>query len=130
MRVAFESLHCSLIDEEVGRISAYYGERGGFWVCIRDDRVIGMFGLEPAAPGCLELRRMYVDLSDCGGIASLMLRFAEDECRKREIHKVELGTSELQPAAIVIQEGRARLSPDMSNKTVGGGVGVSTEKAL
>ena len=60
MREAFESYIARSLDEEVGRISPYYGERGGgVRVCIRDDRVICMFGLEPAAPGCLELRRMY-----------------------------------------------------------------------
>jgi GNAT superfamily N-acetyltransferase len=89
MREAFESYIARSLDEEIGRVSAYYGERGGgFWVSIREDRVIGMFGLEPAASGGLELRRMYVDPSARrGGIASLMLRFAEDECRRRAIHK-------------------------------------------
>jgi GNAT superfamily N-acetyltransferase len=118
------------LDEEMGRVSAYYSERrGGFWVAIRDDRIIGMFGLEPAAPGSLELRRMYVDPSARrAGIASLMLRFAEDECRRRAIYKIEVSTSELQLAAIELyrhagyQLVREAVALDASNKTVGGGI--------
>src|SRR5260370_103675 len=47
MRAAFEDYIA--LAEEMDRVSAYYTERGGgFWVAIRADTVIGMFGLEPA----------------------------------------------------------------------------------
>jgi GNAT superfamily N-acetyltransferase len=88
-----------------------------------------MFGLEPGAPGSLELRRMYVEpAARRGGIASLMLRFAEDECRRRAAHTVELSTSELQPAAIELYRRagyrlvREAVAIDASNKTIGGGI--------
>jgi GNAT superfamily N-acetyltransferase len=114
----------------IDRVSAYYGERGGgFWVAVWDGEIVGMFGLEAATPGSLELRRMYVDPSARrGGIASLMLRFVEDECRRLAIRKIELSTSELQPAAIELYKRagfqllREVIAMDASNKTIGGGI--------
>jgi GNAT superfamily N-acetyltransferase len=114
----------------IDRVSAYYGERGGgFWVAVWDGEIVEMFGLEAATPGSLELRRMYVDPSARrGGIASLMLRFVEDECRRLAIRKIELSTSELQPAAIELYKRagfqllREVIAMDASNKTIGGGI--------
>jgi putative acetyltransferase len=79
------------------RVAAYYTEHnGGFWVAIRNGNLVGMFGLEAGSPGAMELRRMYVDPSARrGGIAALMLRFAEDKCRRRRMQRIELSTSEL-----------------------------------
>ena len=84
------------------RVAAYYSERGsGFWVADRGGEIIGMFGLERAGPSSCELRRMYVMPSARrAGVASLMLRFAEDECRRLAIHEIALSTSELQSPAI------------------------------
>jgi putative acetyltransferase len=88
-----------------------------------------MFGLESAGPGSYELRRMYVAPSARrGGVASLMLRVAEDECRRSAIQKIELSTSELQSAAIELYRKaryrfvREAVVADVSNKTVGGGI--------
>ena len=54
MRDAFESYIARSLDEEMGRVSAYYRERrGGFWVAIRGERIVGMFGLEFATPNSL-----------------------------------------------------------------------------
>ena len=40
------------------RIAAYYSERnGGFWVAVRNEKVVGMFGLEPAATDGLPAQR-------------------------------------------------------------------------
>ena len=45
--------------EEINRIAAYYGEkRGGFWVAIEDNKLVGTFGLERASPDAMELRRI------------------------------------------------------------------------
>jgi MFS family permease len=42
--------------------TVYFGERkGGFWVAIENDKLVGTFGLERASPDAMELRRMYVD---------------------------------------------------------------------
>ena len=57
-----------------------------------------------------------------------MLRFAEDECRRRATYKIELSTSELQLAAIELykragyQLVREAVALEASNKTVGGGI--------
>jgi putative acetyltransferase len=57
-----------------------------------------------------------------------MLRFAEDECRQRKVHKLELSTSELQNAAITFYKnaGYHLVYEDLvqtgSNKTVGSGI--------
>ena len=79
MRDAFEAYIVRSLTDEMDRVAAYYGERGGgFWVALRHEKVVGMFGLEPAAPDAMELRRMYVDPSARrSGIARLMLQFAE-----------------------------------------------------
>lgn len=129
-REAFELYIARSLAEEIDRIAAYYAERhGGFWVAVRNGKVIGTVGLESGATGAMELRRMYVSQAERrGGIGSLMLRFAEDECRRRTKQKIELSTSELQPAAIALyQKAGYRLLGEVvaetsSNKTVGGGI--------
>ena len=130
MREAFEAYIARSLNEEIDRISAYYAEHGGtFWVAVRDDKVIGMFGLEATDIGSFELRRMYVDPSARrAGIASMMLRFVEDQCRRSGGHTIELSTSELQPAAIALYRHagyelvREVVAETASNKTVGGGI--------
>ena len=90
--------------EETDRIPAYYGERdGGFWVAVTGDKVVGTFGLERASDDAMELRRMYVDPSARRrGIAQRMLQFAEDECRRRRIKRLELSTAEIQQAELAL----------------------------
>ncbi|HEX3994593.1 MAG TPA: GNAT family N-acetyltransferase [Acetobacteraceae bacterium] len=64
MQDAFEAYIGRSLSEEVDRIIAYYGERdGGFRVALRDNAIVGMFGIERIAPDAMELRRMYVDPS-------------------------------------------------------------------
>jgi GNAT superfamily N-acetyltransferase len=130
MRDAFEAYIARSLTEEMDRIAAYYGERGGgFWVALREQKVVGMFGLEPATPDAMELRRMYVDPSARrSGIARLMLRFAEAECRRLNLQRLELSTSELQPAALELYRNTGyrllheAVVEQASNKTLGGGI--------
>jgi GNAT superfamily N-acetyltransferase len=130
MRNAFEVYIARSLAEEMDRIAAYYDERdGGFWVAVRDEKVVGMFGLESAAADAMELRRMYVDPSARrGGTARSMLLFAEDECRRRNMRKLVLSTSELQPAALELYRNagyrllREVVTEQVSNKTPGGGI--------
>jgi GNAT superfamily N-acetyltransferase len=130
MHDAFEAYIARSLTEEMNRVAAYYGERGGdFWVALREEKIAGMFGLEPAAADAMELRRMYVDPSARrSGIAQLMLQFAEAECRRLGMRKLELSTSELQPAALELYTNAGyRLLNDAvaeqaSNKTLGGGI--------
>jgi GNAT superfamily N-acetyltransferase len=130
MRDAFEAYIARSLTEEMDRVAAYYGERGGgFWVALREQKVVGMFGLEPAAPDAMELRRMYVDPSARrGGMARSMLRFAEAECRRLNVRRLELSTSELQSAALELyRHAGYRLLQEViaeqaSNKTLGDGI--------
>jgi putative acetyltransferase len=130
MHDAFEAYIARSLAEEIDRIIAYYSERdGGFWVALREGRIVGMFGLERAGPDAMELRRMYVDpAARRGGIARSMLQFAEDECRRRNVPRLELSTSELQPAALELYKRAGyRLQGEIiaeqaSNKTLGGGI--------
>ena len=130
LRNAFETYIDRSLTEEVGRIAAYYGERrGGFWVAVREGKVVGMFGLETTSPGSLELRRMYVAPSARRtGIARSMLSFAENECRRRKAGRLELSTSEVQPAALELYRRAGYRGVDeviaeqASNKTMGGGI--------
>jgi len=130
MRDTFEAYISRSLSEEMDRVNEYYGDRnGGFWVAVKNEEVVGMFGLEPASFDALELRRMYVAPSARrAGIARSMLGFAEEECRRRKVRRLELSTSELQPAAIELYEGtgyqllREPVVEQASNKTVGGGI--------
>ena len=130
LRDAFEAYIERALAEEIDRITAYYGQRhGGFWVAIQKDKVVGTFGLERSSPDSMELRRMYVDPGvRRRGIARQMLRFAEDECRRRKIFRLELSTSEVQEAALSFYRNsgyrlmREDLAQIGSNKTVGAGL--------
>jgi len=130
MRDAFEAYISRSLVEEIDMINEYYNDRkGGFWVAVRSEEIVGMFGLEPASPDALELRRMYVAPSAWrAGIARSMLGFAEEECRRRKVLKLELSTSELQSAAMGLYKGAGYqllqefIVEQASNKTVGGGI--------
>jgi len=130
LRDAFEAYFTRSLAEEIDRIDVYYGAReGGFWVAHSGDLIVGTFGLERAEGQAMELRRMYVDpAARRAGIARQMLQFAEEECRRRDIPRLELSTSELQQAALALyrQAGYLLLREEVvetaSNKTVGGGI--------
>ena len=129
-RDAFEAYIARALTEEMDRVADYYAERGGgFWVALRAGAVAGTFGLERAAADAMELRRMYVDpAARRGGIGRSMLRFAEAECRRLGARRLELSTSELQPAALELYRNagyrlvRQEAAVEVSNKTVGGGI--------
>jgi GNAT superfamily N-acetyltransferase len=109
MREAFEAYIGRSFSEDIDRISDYYRERGaGSGSQFEAHRIIGMFGLERGTPGSFEVLHMYVDPSaQRTGVASAMLHFAEDHCRRLGVRRIELSTSELQPAAIMlVQAGR------------------------
>ena len=130
LRDAFEAYIERALAEEIDRISAYYGERdGGFWVAVKGDKVVGTFGLERASDDAMELRRMYVDPSARRrGIARRMLQFAEDECRSRNIPRLQLSTAEIQQAPLALYRNagyqlvREETVEALSKKTVGSGM--------
>ncbi len=127
---AFEGYIDMSLAEEIDRIEAYYGERGGgFYVAIMDGLLVGMFGLEPAGEGAMELRRMYVDRTKRGsGVAAALLGHAEDECRSAGCSRLVLSTSQLQQAALAFyrrsgyRQVREEIANEASNKTIGGGI--------
>jgi GNAT superfamily N-acetyltransferase len=130
MQGAFEAYIARALAEEIDRIVDYYGERaGGFWVAIVQGGIAGTFGLERVSADAMELRRMYVaPTMRRRGIARRLLAFAEEECRRRGIRRIELSTSELQPAAVALYRNsgyalvRELVAEEMSNKAVGGGI--------
>ena len=130
LRKAFEVYIEQALAEEIGRIAVYYSERnGGFWVAIQNDHVIGMFGLERASPDAMELRRMYVDpAARRAGIGRRLLCFAEEECRRRGVARLDLSTAEIQEAALALYRNvgyrlvREEIAEAASNKTVGSGL--------
>jgi GNAT superfamily N-acetyltransferase len=130
LRDAFATYIKRALADEIDRISAYYGERkGGFWVAVAGDEVVGTFGLEPASNEAMELRRMYVKPSARRrGIAKQMLQYAEDECRRRNVARLELSTAEIQTAALTLYRTagyelvREETADVLSNKTVGSGL--------
>ena len=130
MAKAFEDYVALAIREEIGRVEAYYREHlGGFWVAVDGDKLVGMFGLEPASGMAMELRRMYVDPDfRRRGIARALLHFAENECRRRGCSRMELSTSDLQQEALAFYQAsgywlvREEIAASAGNKTVGGGI--------
>jgi len=99
---AFEQYITRSLAEEIDRIEVYYhSRRGGFWVATAATTVAGMFGLEVTADGVMESRRMYVHpMMRRKGVARQLLLFAQEECRRRRVSKLELSTSELQGTAL------------------------------
>jgi GNAT superfamily N-acetyltransferase len=130
LRDAFEAYIERALAEEIDRITAYYREHdGSFWVAIQNDVLVGTFGLERAAPDAMELRRMYVDAAARRkGIGRRMLQYAEDECRRRNVARLELSTAEIQNAALALYRNagyqliREEVAETGSNKTVGSGL--------
>ena len=130
MKQAFEGYIETSLREEIDQIDFYYGRKqGGFWVAVEESKVVGMFGLEPASTEAMELRRMYVDPdARRRGIARKMLGFAEAECRRRNLRRMELSTSELQGDALSLYRNsgyqlvREEIAVAASNKTLGGGI--------
>lgn len=130
LRDVFEAYIERALAEEIDRIPAYYSEHAGsFWVAVRDDKVVGMFGLEATSDGAMELRRMYVDPTvQRQGTGRQMLRSAEDECRRQNISRLTLSTSEIQRAALALYKKagyrllREETAKVASNRTIGSGI--------
>ena len=82
-----------------------------------------------ASDDAMELRRMHVDPSARRrGFARRMLQFAEDECRSRNVSRLQLSTAEIQQAALPLYRNagyrlvREETVEALSNKTVGSGI--------
>lgn len=130
LREVFEAYIEHALEDEMDHVAAYHSEHAGsFWVAIRDDKLVGMFGLEGTSDGAMELRRMYVDPSARRqGIARQMLQSAEEECRHHGVSRLVLSTSEIQEAALALYKEagyrllREEIADAASNKTIGSGI--------
>jgi GNAT superfamily N-acetyltransferase len=130
MKDAFERYIDRSLREEIDRIDQYYAaKQGGFWVAARNKKIVGMFGLESWNGDAMELRRMYVDPDERRqGIARGMLRYAENECRRRGRPRINLSTSELQTSALALYRSagyqlvREETAAISSNKSFGGDI--------
>lgn len=127
---AFENYIQISIEEDIGRIEDYYSEKqGGFWIALKDEKLVGMYGLEAVSNTNMELRRMYVaPFHRRQGIAQKLLSHAEIQCTRLGKTILELSTSEIQDAALQLYRNagfvllREEIATEASNKTIGGGI--------
>jgi putative acetyltransferase len=130
LRAAFEAYIDLSLREEIDRIPAYYGDRGGsFWIAEQDGVLIGTYGLERIGARTAELRRMYVaPEARRRGIARALLAHAEQQCRAAGFDRLQLATAELQQAALAFYRVagfrvvREEIAAAATNKTVGSGL--------
>ena len=124
------------IDEELGRIEAYYlaHPRQGFWVA---GDVVGMVGIERQSDNVAELRRMVVAREyRRRGLARALLATAEAFCRESGYACIVLSTSALQQPAMRLYESsgyrrmRTVQPEETTHKMVGGLVRHYYEKRL
>lgn len=131
LREVFEAYINLAIQEEIGRIGVYYaGPMHGFWIA--EDMagtLVGTFGLEPAAPDAVELRRMYVAPEmRRRGIGRAMLGKAEDVAKGWGAARLVLSTAEIQKAALALYHDagyrlvREEIAGAASNRTAGAGL--------
>jgi len=126
----FEAYIAGALRQEINGIARYYAADGGqFFVATVAGKLAGMFGLEQAESGVVELRRMYVDPRfRRRGIGRDLLARAETEARKAGFTRLILSTSELQSAALALyrhagyREGRRDIATRTTNKTLGGSI--------
>jgi putative acetyltransferase len=130
MHELFERYIEHSIEEELGRIPEYYGERaGGFWVVELGEWLVGMFGLEWAADDAVELRRMYLSRGHRGqGLGRALLDFAEGIAVRKGFSRMIASTSEIQHAARSLYRSsgyrlvREEVTEQASNRTIGAGL--------
>jgi len=95
----------------------YQTGRGGFWVAIADDRVVGTIALKDIGGDALALRKMFVDAAYRGreaGVAAALLETAVAWAERRRAGQIVLGTTERFHAAHRFYEkhGFARIEKD------------------
>lgn len=130
MHEQFERYIEQSIEEEIGRIPEYYGDRaGGFWVVDLGAELVAMFGLERAAEDATELRRMYLSRNHRGqGLGRVLLGVAEGIAVRKGFSRMIASTSEIQHAAKPLYRSsgyrivREEVVEQASNKTVGAGL--------
>lgn len=82
-------------DEDLDAIPETYSGRGGFWIAVQDDQVIGTVGLKDMGNNIVKLKRMFVASDLHGkGIGEALLNYALNYAKAQGFSKVILNTNE------------------------------------
>ena len=82
-------------DEDLDTIRITYSGRGGFWLAIKDDQVVGTIGLKDMGENIVKLKRMFL-VSDLHGrgLGEALLVHALNHAKDHGFTKIILNTNE------------------------------------
>jgi len=82
-------------DEDLDAIPETYSGKGGFWIAVQDDQVIGTVGLKDMGENIAKLKRMFV-VSDLHGkgVGEALLNYALNHAKAQGFTKIILNTNE------------------------------------
>ena len=82
-------------DEDLNAIPETYSGKGGFWLAIQGDRVIGAVSLKEMGENIAKLKRMFVTSDLHGkGVGEALLNYALNHAKTQGFTKVILNTNE------------------------------------
>ena len=82
-------------DEDLDHITEVYSGRGGFWLAVSEDQVIGTVALKDMGDNTVKLKRMFVQSDLHGtGIGEALLQSALTHAQKQGFTKIVLNTNE------------------------------------
>ena len=131
MEKLFEQYIATTIRDELVHLTEIFSEakRNVFWVVDRQGVIVGCFGIESHGEWNTELRRMYLEREFRGaGIATRMLKCAEEQARSLGFRKMLLSTAKIQRAADRFyrrngfRQVRVEVAEAMTTKQAGGGL--------
>jgi GNAT superfamily N-acetyltransferase len=89
-------------------ISSFYCQKkGGFWVAVKNNQVIGTIALIDIGHGLGALRKMFVHHDFRGkefGVAAMLMNTLFEHCRTNHLKKIYLGTGSVLKAAMRFYE--------------------------
>lgn len=84
-----------LDDEDLDAIPDTYSGKGGFWLAIQGDQVIGTVSLKEMGENIAKLKRMFVTSDLHGkGVGEALLNYALNHAKTQRFTKVILNTNE------------------------------------
>lgn len=87
--------HLPIDDEDLDTILDTYSGKGGFWIAIQGDQVIGTVGLKDMGKNIVKLKRMFVTSDLHGkGVGEALLSYALDDAKAQGFSKIILNTNE------------------------------------
>lgn len=82
-------------DDDLFNINQIYPFPGGFWLAIKDKKIIGSVALKDEGSGICELKRMFVLPKYHGKqVGQILLNFALSQASKNGLKKVVLNTNQ------------------------------------